>query len=380
VFPLRKRLTTGPPRPPDRTPARSRPIGVPVALLRCTSVRFVVYYFLAYYCALAGTGGDRARWVALGTVYWFLHSTATEALNRVADQPEDRINRPERTLLCLRVGYPRLRRVAVAGYVLLAALGVGWVVALPSLPLAVLLVLANFFSINYSYGLRLCRYRFLSLLVLTFPFMGTFCIGWTVGRSELDSGGWADFAAHGLPLVVVGGLALGTLSGVKDLTDVVGDRRQGYRSGWLWLVRGRAAVVAAAVGALPFAVLASVAAAGALPTRDLWLLVFLPVALLLANASRVSRHPAEHLAVREFFYNYWAVFVATLTVLHVARPAAAVTALSCLAVWRLASRHLHWAEDTSTAWFWTVLRLRARPSGRPGPGPAGQVAPVRSER
>lgn len=338
-----------------------------VAFLRCTSARFTCYYFLAFYAGLGATAADRPEWVAYGAAYWFVHSTVTEAVNRLADRRADEVNRPERTALCARVGWGRLRALALGGYGLLLAMGVGWFAAVPTAAVAGLLALAAFLCVNYSYGLRLGRSRFGSLVILAFPFVGSFTGGWVLAHPDA---GWGDFVSGAGPLLLVGGLALGSLAGAKDLTDMVGDVLKGYRSGWLGLVRGGVPAVGAAVAAVPFAVLAVLVGTGALAARHLALLVFLPAALLLVSGGRLARDPVEQMAVREFFYHYWTAFLAVLVLCHVpSLLSVAVVALTLLA-WRLATVHLHWLPTGPPAaavrgWLPTVLLLhRPAPSGR----------------
>ena len=338
-----------------------------VAFLRCTSVRFTCYYLLAFYAGLGSVGARKPEWIAYGAAYWFVHSTVTEATNRLADRRVDEVNRPERTALCARVGWDRLRALTVGGYVLLLGLGVGWYAAVPTAAVAGLLVLAAFLSVNYSYGLRLGRSRFGSLVILAFPFVGSYTGGWVLAHPDAD---WAGFGSGAGPLLLVGGLALASLSGAKDLTDVVGDVLKDYRSGWLWLVRGRMPAVAAAVAALPFAALGVLVATGALASRHLALLALLPPALLLVSGSRLARRPAEQMAVREFFYHYWIAFLAVLVLCHVPSAASVVVVALALAAWWLATRHLHWLPtrrpaDAVRGWLPTVLLLhRPATSGR----------------
>lgn len=347
---------------PSAAPLTVPHVGAWRAFLMCTSARFTCFYFLAFYCGLAGAGAARPDWLALGVGYWFVHSTATELLNRLADRAADEVNRSERTALCRRVGYARLADAARVGYVLLFALGLVWILLVPSPAVIALVLVANFLSINYSYGLRLSRSRFLSLVVLAFPFVGSFTGGWALGHPLLDAAAGHDFRSQAAPMLIVGGLALASLSGVKDLTDMVGDRLKGYRSGWIWLVQGRAAAVGATVASLPFAALVAFVASGVLPARFLALLALLPAALLLANGSRIVGDHAERMAVREFFYNYWIAFLAMLTVLHVGTVSAVITTAICLVCWRLATVYLHWADDTSLSWLRTVPRMhRPRP-------------------
>ena len=346
-------------RPRGATPLKTT-VGTLRAFLQCISVRFTCYYYLAFYCGLASTGTVGFDWLCFSALYWFVHSGTTELLNRLADRASDEVNRPERTYLCQQVGYTRLRVAAIIGCVLLALLGVVWIVMVPSPTVVVLVLVADFLCVNYSYGLRLGRSRFLSLLVLAFPFVGTFAGGWALSHPGLDAATGAAFVQDALPVLLIGGLGLGSLSGVKDLTDVLGDRLKGYRSGWLWLVQSRAALVGVALATLPFAVLVGCVAADLLAVRYLVLLVLLVPALMLANGSRRARGPVEKMAVREFFYHYWLVFQGALTILYVGTFQSAIVVAVCFVCWRLATRYLHWADDSGLKWLSAVWRVNTR--------------------
>jgi 4-hydroxybenzoate polyprenyltransferase len=272
------------------------------------------------------------------------------------------VNRPERTALCEHVGYDRLKAIARSGFVLLILFGGVWLAWTPTILGAALLVISDFLVYNYSFGLRLSRSRFGSIVVLAFPFVGPFVGGWALAHPELNASAWHEFAAHSLPVLLIGGLLLASLSWVKDVTDIIGDKLIGYSSGWLAMVRGNAAIAGAIVASVPFIFLVILASLAAIASRYLTLIVFLPVALLLANGTRIAAYSTEQMAVREFFYNYWMVVLAVLAVLTIPTGAGVVIAVLCLTYWRLATAFLHWTGSGGVGWIPAVLRLNFRGS------------------
>src|SRR5213083_1997669 len=86
-----------------------QPMSRLLALLRCGSCRFAAFYFLSFYIAILDSGHGGWRWLLFSALIWLLHSLGTELVNRVSDETEDRINRPERTAMCDLIGYPRIR-------------------------------------------------------------------------------------------------------------------------------------------------------------------------------------------------------------------------------------------------------------------------------
>lgn len=331
------------------------------SFLQCTSCRYTSYYFLAFCCGLGSH--LQISWIAFGIVYWFVHSSTTEALNRVADRAIDVVNRPERTALCEQIGYGRMRVIAYSGYVLLILLGGVWIAWVPTVLVILLLLLSDFIVYNYSLGLRLSRRRYGSVVVLAFPFVGPFAGGWAMAHRVLNATAWHEFVGHSLPVLITGGLMLASLSWVKDVTDMIGDRLIGFRSGWVALVRGKVAVIGAIIASVPFGVLAILVALGGLPLRYLVMLGFLPVAILLANGTRLAAASTEQMAVRELFYNYWMVALAVLAMLTIGAAAGVVVAVASFLYWRLATAFLHWTGAEGAAGIPGVLRLNFRGRG-----------------
>lgn len=340
-----------------------------LAFLRCGACRYVAIYFLPFYVALLSTGHGGWGWITLGILYWSLLSFGTEFLNRLSDRTEDRINRPGRVALCGILGYARIRTLTRALWAALFALSLAWLIVLPNLILAILIVLGSLSAINYSVGVRFKTKRLLCQVILTFPFFGSFLLGWFAHNPALaEPRMWRSFLAQPAPFVVVVGLFIVTLIGGKDITDHQGDEKVGYRSFFVWLIRDHDLLAVLAVLAVPFGVLLLYVSAGVLSARFLALLGFLPFSLLYAVAVTRARDDREQRAAKEYLYHYWVVFMAAALYLYWPRPETLLVIGATALYWILTSRYLHWT-DSFRAWQLAALaavveRARKRP-GRP---------------
>lgn len=341
----------------SQTNARSPTTHRILAFLRCASCRFAALYFISFYFGLLSIGIGGVGWALFGCFYWLVFTLATEVLNRCSDRREDRINRPERTGLCDEVGYSALARTALylwLGVLLLDAL---WLLARPNPLLAVLLFLGAFSSLNYSFGLRLKVYPVLSQFVLTFPFFGTFLIGWSLAFDlSAPTLAWFDFVHRILPFLAAVMLFMGIFASVKDLTDFEGDERVGFRSILNALLLGNSRRVAVALALVPALFVLVLVALRWLPVRFLTLVALAPFSVVTAVAVQTAEDRDDRLAVREMYYNYLYGYISlALLLLRPTADGLAVAGLSAL-YWLLTSRWLHWTDGVR---LWK-LRLMVR--------------------
>jgi 4-hydroxybenzoate polyprenyltransferase len=282
-------------------------------------------------------------WVAFGAIYWFAHSLATELGNRIAERSEDEVNRPERTAFCHQVGFPVLRTVTVVSWLVVAAMDVGLLIRSPRIPLALLLIAAAAFGIGYSFGPHLKRHPLAALFILTFPFSGTFLIGWT---ARPPAGGLTadEFFHQALPFAVLLGSLIASIGGAKDLTDRVGDAAVGYRSVWVEAVRRHSVLMLAAITLAPFIYIVAATVTGVLPARNLLLCLLLPLSWWFPRAAGGAQTPAEAGALREIGYTYCGVFVVLAVCLNVPSVGTLLVSLASIVYWFIATEYLHWTD------------------------------------
>jgi 4-hydroxybenzoate polyprenyltransferase len=331
--------------------------------LRCGSCRFATYYFLSFQIAIVDAGQASWRWVAFGVIFWSLHSLGVELLNRYSDRVEDKINRPERTALCEVVGYESIKWAAFAIWMLIAAIYVGWLYLFPNPVLAALLWSGLIVGVCYSFLIRFKARRYLSLLVLTFPFGGPFLIGWAAthgswSMSELLS----DLFGRLSPFLLVVGLFFIGHAGIKDITDIAGDEHVGYRSLWVSLVRSRATLTIRLFVSLWFIACMAFVALGGLPIRFVALAGLWPLSLLFATAASRAVMAADREAVRELFYHYWFLFMCVALYLLVPGLPALLSIMGTATYWILSSQRLHWTGGITLDGLQRAASLICNPS------------------
>ena len=330
--------------------------GRALTLLRVGSCRFTAYYW-SMWCvgtAIAGVSGRAyVAWTAAAFGFWFLYCLSVEILNRVADEDEDRINRAERTALCDTIGYRRLAFLSRAGWTAVTALAIVGVAVEPSLPLAIFLALNIVIGIGYSAGPHLKRYPRLSQIVLAAPLCLPLCAGAAIG------GDWTVYNG-GLALVAVLAAFVVGLAGIKDITDIAGDRAVGFASVWTRLAGSpRKATRLSAIVLAPLATTGVLVGVGALPGRMLWLAVAAPVTVAVVLAAVRASSGAEREAAREVMYNYQLLFACAAAVLLVGTMPVLLTVLLALAWWVLGSGRLHWNSGLTPARLAVWRRLLA---------------------
>jgi 4-hydroxybenzoate polyprenyltransferase len=316
-----------------------------VAFLRCGSCRFAAFYFLSFYVAILSSGHGGWRWLLFGAVIWLLHSLGTELVNRLSDQVEDRVNRPERTAYCDMVGFSRLKTLSVVIWSIVALLDLIWLYYFPNPLLAVLLFLAFLAGINYSYGVRFKRKRYLSLFALTFPFAGPFIVGWAVYHPVAMSADYVSDLVLGVgPFVVTLGLLIGSIATTKDVTDMQGDALIGYLSVAISLIRKNALFVILGLISIPFFAILIFTSLGLLPNRFLFLLLFMPVSLVGSVCIYTATEEGQLQSLKEAVYQYWFILLSTSLYLYHPAPETLAVVLGTAAYWIIASRYLHWSD------------------------------------
>ncbi|WP_020673055.1 UbiA family prenyltransferase [Amycolatopsis nigrescens] len=324
-------------------------------LLRCCSCRFTAYYWMGFCAGLAMAGQLTVGWALLALPWWFAYSTGTEALNRVADREEDAINRPERTWMCEQVGWANLRWVAIGSWVVFALIGVGVLWRYPSFALAGTAIVSSMIAIGYSVGPTFKRHRLLALLALTTPMITPLCMGWAVGGSLPVLLGIVLPAGCALVLFSLG------LGGIKDITDIEGDRAVNYSSLWLSLLTSRRGLAIYAAICLPACVTVLGVLFADLPPSSLGVLPFVFVSALVVTAASRAKTTEERGVAREVMHLYTQCYLALYLLLAVPSAGMAVVTGAGIACWLVTSRWLHWSGGMDAA------RWRRWASLLPGP-------------
>jgi 4-hydroxybenzoate polyprenyltransferase len=334
------------------------PIQRGLALLRCGSCRFAAYYFLSFQIALLDGGVKSWGWCAFGIYFWLLQSLGIELLNRYSDRIEDKVNRPERTAICERVGYGVIKVCAIVIWIVIASTYALWLIFQPNSLLCLLLCAGLIAGIGYSIGFRFKAKRYLALIVLTFPFGGPFLIGWAATHSALTRPDLAvDLFRRLGPFLWICGLFFIGHAGIKDITDAVGDRKVGYRSIWVDLVESKAYGIAFILVSLWLSFCIIFITLGALPLRFCWLLTFAPASFVFAVSSLRAASREDRNSVRELFYHYWFAFLSVSLYLVSPTPAALISISCVLVYWVFASQVLHWSTGITLAKIRAVGRL-----------------------
>jgi 4-hydroxybenzoate polyprenyltransferase len=343
--------------------------------VQCASCRFSALYFIPFCGGLAAADDVRVAPLLLAAAFWIVLTLAIETTNRLADRVEDAINRPERTQLCERVGWPRLARLQAVLWGAVGAAAAAWLALAPGWLLAGLIGLGVCAGIGYSRGPRLARHRLLVFVMLSGTFVGPFSLGWVAGS---PGAGIADFSRLGqfTSLFWVATLFITSLAGIKDITDRRGDEAIGYRSAFLALVDRHSTAALAFVAALPYVALAGFVAAGSLPARMLVLVAVLPVSIALGLAVRGAGTSAgEQLAVREALYLHWLAFTSAAVLARYPSVPLLAAIAAAWAWWVLASRSLHWSAPLRLADLRAVAAAARAGAGGPGRAPSPTSSP-----
>lgn len=330
-------------------------------VLRVGSCRFTAYYWITCALGLLAAGLGTAPWLAFTFLFWLVYCLATELLNRLTDRVEDAVNRPERTALCATIGFARIETLATTFYLLLFALAVLWVALAPSVALALFLTLNLLLSYNYSRGLRLKARRRMGTVALMALVTTPLLTGWSSGGTT------ASLLEVGVPLMMVIALFFGGLVGIKDITDIAGDRAIGYSSIWVAIAASPRRLLLMAATAVPFVLLLGLVVDRVLPSRMAFLTLFAPLSVAIVAAAAQAMSSEERNVAREGMYHHTALFLAMTLALYHGTPEALIAGALGLGAWLLASRHFHWicliTRRTTRAWL-GLLGLRPARSMR----------------
>lgn len=163
--------------------------------------------------------------------------------------------------------------------------------------------------------------------------------------------------------VVLAAFSLG-LSGIKDITDVEGDRELNYSSLWPALVKFRRGAALYGLIGSPFLLLALFVALGKLPVISLLLLPLAVLSALVVAAASRAEAPEDREAAREVMHNHTFYFLAIALLVAVPEPATVAAFLVSVGLWLLASKALHWSGGLSFAQLGRWGALSAKTAGK----------------
>lgn len=323
--------------------AGPRPASPLLLLARCCSCRFTAYYWISFVSGLAVAHQLTVWWAVASVPLWLAFCLGTEAVNRLADREADVINQPERTAMCAAFGWSRLGWVAALSWVAFGVIGAAMLYARPSVMLAVLLVVDAFIAVGYSVGPTFKRRRVLALLALTTALILPMITGWAL-TGEVN-----QLVRPVLPAAGVLLLFSISLSGIKDITDVEGDRLLNYSSLWLQLIKIRRGVVVYAAIGLPFAFVGACSTLGLLPLTSLAVTPLVVVSALVVTAAARATSAVDREMTREVMHAYTFFFMVLFLLSTIPTQAMIVAAAAASAYWVVASRALHWSGGLDRA-------------------------------
>jgi 4-hydroxybenzoate polyprenyltransferase len=309
------------------------------AVVKLARPRYLALTLPPFLVGVAASPDPNALYAAMGAAAIVVLRGVSSIGNCIADRVEDEVDHPERAVLGARVGWERLgrlvRRLTVAYLVLLASM----CVAIPLQPLPAAMWLSFLvLKIAYSFGPRLKPKRHTATLLLGTVSAAMLFVGWT----GADMADFTEAACAGIVLWAFGA----SLCGSKDVPNLEGDLRAGYRSVYWDIVEGRRPLVSALlVVTRPYAVVLGAAVftavTGGPGLRLLWCLAAFPCAVAFVVLVVRSRSPEERSLVREYGYLYWLLSMGAVLVCFVPTPTAAALSLAAGALFVGASHLAH---------------------------------------
>lgn len=317
-------------------------------LLKIGSVRYSAFYFVPFYGAVEAAGAGRLEWMLGGAVLCLVFCMAIELLNRFTDQRWDRINNPKRTRMCEEIGFLDIGILSAILFAILVPAGFLWLALTWNFELFLIHTVVWALAWNYSFGLRLKRRRYASLLALSATFVLPFLVGWVMSKPVRE----IPLVLAFVPVFIL------TLAGSKDLTDVEGDRTYGYRS--LFIDALRARLGRFVLSLTSFVLLGAMLALNLAPLRYAALLVFLPGAWWIVRWGAVSRTPEERATTREATYHLWFGVLVAAMALTTPTPRCLVAMACATAFWFVATQRLHWSGGITRESLRVALVLTRR--------------------
>ncbi len=324
---------------PMRSQRGRRVTGSVVATLKLARPRYLALTIPPFLVGTTASSEHDDRYVVMGVVAIVLLRGVSSIGNCIADRVEDAIDHPTRAVLGERVGWDRLAvlvRWLVVGYLALW-LAMVVVVGLQALP-AVMWLIFLVLKIAYSFGPRLKPKRHTATLLLGTVSGAMLFVGW----QGTDSAGFLDASCAALLLWAFGA----SLCGSKDVPNVDGDLRAGYRSiYWDIVERHRPLRHALVVVSRPYGlVVAAAVVTAVIGGPGAWLLCCLllwPLGWRLAVLVVRAQSPEERAFVREYGYLYWLVTMGAILVCFVPTGSTVACALGAIAYFVVAGHVVH---------------------------------------
>ena len=272
---------------------------------------------------------------------WFIVSVLCTCLleavncihNELVDQPEDRLNQPNRTALVASVGEASLRQIVYFGYgsCLLWLLAIA---AFVSPVVATVMLLGGLMAPLYNWGPRLKRR----------PGWAELAIGWAAFAGYLWGWMWNQPLTEVPPVAWVAAYFFGITSFVKDLPDVKGD--DAVNAGGIFSIRRaqlrRTLLLFIAIS--PYALVTALVALGFLPPPFLFLYFLSLAGLLVFVVSERAGSLNSMIVAYELAFTYVHLFFLAIFLLDTPTSVAFLSALGLFAgriftIWlRLAPR------------------------------------------
>lgn len=221
--------------------------------VRVSGTKWLSIYLSPFiYGTLSASPGVSRGYVIFGSTAICLWSFQLTLWNRLADRRIDAVNEPNRVEILARLGERHVRRTA--SWCLLAILGlvlVAQVLGVCSFGVAMSWACFVVISLSYNLGPRHKVRPVLAVLAMAITIPVLYGLG-TVQHSVFDFERWfecIELFAFGLSVLAMG---------AKDVTDVPGDRLEGFEAAFQRLLRlGRPAYFAVALS--PYVLIAAVA-------------------------------------------------------------------------------------------------------------------------